>query len=216
MTEQTNGVENAALASVAALLDRGDREGAAARLVTLARQQPDAPDLVDLALAVGTQLMEPMLQAGLRPVLAAWLTQALRADPTDPSLAHRLALVHYWGAMELEEADRCDDALGEWQQALGCFAMVIEHDGYLPAWVRQRTGVYATDFSSDLVGSARDGVNKQLQRDLAACSARQAVAGQPALADRYSELALRLRVERAAARELKALGGLNPGATSDV
>lgn len=186
----------------------GDLEVAIAQLVAAARLDPDLPELEQVAIEVGAPAIVPLVEAGLRPALIKWLSAQQLRQPTDLDLAHTLGLLWYWWAHELEAAGQVDQALNAWEGVIANWGMLLDHEDFLPAWIRSRLQVYRTEFKADYIVSLRQDIAARLVQDWNHYAGQHATTGRKEWSREYLDLALRFQVEREGARLLQQMGGL--------
>jgi CHAT domain len=154
------------------------------------------------------------LLSGQREAAIAGWEASLQNDLSDGDVAHALALVWTWHAVELGNADRHEGAAQAWESAIAYWGRVLSDDAYWASWRSMRASCYQFAVSAVDLSRARVIVMERLSEWLAELGDRSGIDGQAEHAQHYRRLRLTLAVELAAARALADAGGFTGGAGS--
>ena len=106
-----------------------------------------------------------LLLAGMREEgLSAW-TDLLRTagEQADPAIVHSLAIAHTAQAQRQEKEGQADAAIASWRRAIGCWAWILEKDGYWEAWAAGRARCYQVRITPQHVSDLRQQLGEYLR-----------------------------------------------------
>ena len=154
-----------------------------------------------------------LLLAGMREEgLSAW-TDLLRTagEQADPAIVHSLAIAHTAQAQRQEKEGQADAAIASWRRAIGCWAWILEKDGYWEAWAAGRARCYQVRITPQHVSDLRQQLGEYL-RDRFAERAGSLPRGWPAETQQaYGELGLEWHIEVGGLQALIQLQAGQPG-----
>jgi tetratricopeptide (TPR) repeat protein len=140
------------------------------------------------------RLLPWLISEDARPAIRLVLAQT----NAQPALCHQRGIFHLCETEAHATRDEWDEAIAEWELAIGCLTVAISDPAYLAEWIDQRAGVYLADgIDADAVSR---GVIARISESIGRWQKVLAERDEHATAAAVSRLALALQAEvRAAA-----------------
>jgi tetratricopeptide (TPR) repeat protein len=182
-----------------------DWAGAGVVLGDLMRFYPNNPDIKSLVLRVENVLPIVYLKANRRNEAAEEWEKARGGQPGKGALAHSLALLYFYQALDAEKRSpaRPSEAEPLWRKAIGNWVMLACNEGFWQEWMAERRKVYPIpdEVAAELRLAWGDELTKRFNQYADDCEQ----AGKTAEAKRYQNLALLYWVEQTTAYALSEL-----------